>query len=74
MDFMDKYPEYTAVRQHIRRANIERVAGIADGIAQFVVDCWNAIQQPPAPAAVIIDRRREHRGDSARLVQRFAHR
>jgi hypothetical protein len=69
-----EYPQYAAVEQHIRAARIERVVAIAETIAEFVVDCWNAVKQPPAPAAVIIERRSQPRGESPRMVRRLAHR
>jgi hypothetical protein len=53
----DNYPEYAAIQHHIRRANIERVVPIAEGIAGFIVACWKAIQAPPRPAAIIINGR-----------------
>jgi hypothetical protein len=64
------HPEYTSIERHIRHAHIERVPVIAHAIAGFIVDCWNAIQAPPAPAAILIDRRRESRGSAARIVGR----
>jgi hypothetical protein len=51
------YPEYAAIEQHIRRANIERVVPLAEGIAGFFVDCWKTIQAPPRRAAIIINGR-----------------
>jgi len=73
MDIND-YPEYVAVEKHIRKARIERVVVIANGISEFVMDCWNAIKAPPAsPAILPIDRRRESR-NVARGTNRFAHR
>ena len=67
------HPEYAAVENHIRTARIERVVVLANGIAEFVMDCWNAIKAPPAPAPILIDRRRESRS-GARGANRFAHR
>lgn len=57
MSTLKNYPEYTAIAHHIRRANIERVLPIAEGIAGFIVGCWKAIQAPPRPAAIIINGR-----------------
>lgn len=57
MSFKTDYPEYAAIEHHIRRANIERVVPIAEGIAGFIVDCWKALQAPPRPAAIIINGR-----------------
>jgi hypothetical protein len=74
MDFKTQYPQYAGVQQHIRRENIGRVVVIAETIATFVMDCWNAIQQPPAPAAVILERRGQPRGESPRMVRMLAHR
>jgi hypothetical protein len=74
MNIKNEYPHYAAIEQHIRAARIERVAVIAETIAQFVVDCWNAVKQPPAPAAVIIERRTQPRGESPRMLRKLAHR
>ena len=68
---IDNYPEYAAVEQHIREARLERVVVLANHIADFVADCWNAIKAPPAPAPILIDRRRETRTGAR---GRFAHR
>ena len=66
--------EYAAVEKHIRKARIERVAYLGNGIAEFVADCWSAIKAPPAPPAILpIDRRRESR-TGTRAANRFAHR
>jgi hypothetical protein len=62
------YPEYAAIEQHIRRANIERVVPMAEGIAGFIADCWNAIQSPPRPAAIIINGRFPGAGIKSNLV------
>ena len=43
-------------------------------IAEFLVDCWNALKQPPAAAPILVDRRRESRNDVARITTRLAHR
>jgi len=55
MSNLNNYPEYAAIEHHIRRAHIERVVPLAEAIAGFIVDSWRAIQEPPRPAAVIID-------------------
>jgi len=47
-------PDYSPIQAQIRSAGITRVTVVADAIAQFIVDSWNAIQAPPAPAAVIV--------------------
>ena len=74
MDF-ENHPEYAVIAKHLRSARIERVVVVADILAQFVVDCWNAIKAPPAPPAILpIDRRRESRAGVARGTNRFAHR
>ena len=67
MSTLNNYPEYAAVHQHIRRANIERVVPIAEGIADFIVDSWKAILAPPRPAAVIINGRFPWAGIKGRL-------
>ena len=74
MDFKVTYPEYLAVERHIRRAGIERVTVLADAITAILLAGWYAIQQPPAPAAILIDRRKESRGEASRSFGRFAHR
>jgi hypothetical protein len=74
MDFKDRYPQYAPIEAHIRRAQIERAVFIAEAIASFVMFCWNEIKKPPAPAAIIIERRRESRGDSLRMVKALSHR
>jgi hypothetical protein len=70
---IDNYPEYAAVEKHIRKARLERVVILANGISEFVMDCWNAIKAPPAPAPILMDRRRESR-NGARGANRLAHR
>lgn len=74
MDFIDKYPEYAAIEKHIRDARLERVVVIAHAIAGFIVHGWTALNAPPAPAAILIDRRRETRDNVVRAQTRFAHR
>jgi hypothetical protein len=71
MHYTNKYPEYPVIEDQIRRANIKRVVAVADKLAGFVLNAWHALQAPPAPAAIIIDRRREWRGPEGR---RFAQR
>ena len=71
MDF-NNYPEYAAIAKHIRYARIERAVMIADSLADFIVGAWRALQAPPAPAPIIIDRRRETRADGARTYPRLA--
>jgi hypothetical protein len=68
MSIRNSYPEYAAIEHHIRRANIGRVVAIAEAIAGFVVMCWNEIKAPPAPAAVIIERRRSPNAYERRFV------
>ncbi len=46
--------DFTPIAAQIQRANIGRATVVADAIADFIVDSWNAIQAPPAPAAVIV--------------------
>jgi hypothetical protein len=57
MSIKNTYPEYAAIEQHIRRANIERVVPIAEAIADFIVDCWYGLKAPPRSAAIIIEGR-----------------
>lgn len=72
---MDNYPEYAVIESHIRKARLQRLVMVADTIADFVVDCWNAIKAPPAaPAILPIDRRRESRTGIPRNANRLAHR
>jgi hypothetical protein len=59
------YPEYAAIEQHIRRANIGRVVGIAEAIATVIVHVWKSIEAPPRPAAVIINGRYHWAGHAA---------
>jgi hypothetical protein len=73
MDFRN-HPQYAPIEKHIRAAGVERTVVIAEAIGGFVVDCWNALLLPPAPSAVLIDRRRESRSDTIRTVTRLAHR
>ncbi len=69
MDFIRQYPEYLPVAPFISAANIERVPVLAEAIATVVVDLWQALQAPPAPAAVIIERRRTLHLDDPRAVR-----
>jgi hypothetical protein len=69
MDF-NNYPEYAAIASHIRYARIERAVMIAHSIAGFVMNVVDAIKAPPAPAAIIIDRRLESRTGARRLAPR----
>ena len=72
---MDNYPEYAVIESHIRKARLQRLVMVADTVADFVVDCWNAIKAPPAaPAILPIDRRRESRTGIPRNANRLAHR
>lgn len=74
MRIPDNPPEYAAIARHIRHARIGRVVVLADAISGFIVDAWNAVNLPPAPPAILIDRRRETRSESPRIVTRLAHR
>ena len=58
--------QYTPIARHIRAAGLERTVHIAEALAQVIVDLWRALEAPPAPAAILIDRRRE-----TRIVERF---
>jgi hypothetical protein len=69
----NNYPEYAAIEKHIRNARVERTVEVANAITEFVMDCWNAIKAPPAPPAILLDRRRDSRS-VARATNRFAHR
>jgi hypothetical protein len=70
MSIKPVHPEYTAVEHHIRHAHVERAPAIAEGIAQFIVDCWKAIHGPRKPAATAVDLRHASRGSAARIVGR----
>ena len=70
----NNYSEYAAIEKHIRDARISRVVVIADNITGFLMDCWNAIKAPPAPAPILIDRRRESRTRAIRNSNRLSHR
>lgn len=50
------YPEYAAIEEHIRRANSSRLVVIAEVLADFIVDSWNAIKA--LPTILASDRRR----------------
>lgn len=73
-NFKTRYPEYTAIERHIRAARVTRAVALSEAIADFILDCWNALKQPPAAAPILIDRRRESRSDLARATSRLAHR
>jgi hypothetical protein len=74
-DFIKDYPQYAPIANHIRAAGLERTVVIAQGIAEFIGDCWNAIKQPaPPPAITPIDRRKTVRHDAPRTVTGFVHR
>jgi len=74
MSFKTQYPEYAAIEQHIRAARIPRAVALSNAFSGFLVDCWNALKQPPAPAPILIDRRRESRANVSRATARLAHR
>ena len=74
MDFKTRYPDYAPIEKQIRDAGLTRAVAVSSAIAEFLVDCWNALKQPPAPAPILIDRRRETRNNVARTTNRLAHR
>ena len=74
MDFKTRYPDYAPVEKQIRNAGLTRAVAVSSAIAEFLVDCWNALKQPPAAAPILIDRRRESRNNVARITTRLAHR
>jgi hypothetical protein len=74
MDFKTRYPEYAEVEQLIRDAGVMRAVVVSNAIAEFIVDCWNAVKQPAAAAPILIDRRRESRTNVTRLPTRLTHR
>lgn len=75
MSFSKHYPHFAPVENQIRAAGLQRTVFLAEGIAGFIVDCWNAIQQPPAPPAIMpIDRRRSVRHNAPRATMGAAHR
>jgi hypothetical protein len=74
MDFRTRYPEYAPVEKLIRDARLTCAVVVSSAIAEFLVDCWNALKQPAAPAPILIDRRRESRANVARGTTRLAHR
>jgi hypothetical protein len=74
MDFKTRYPDFAPVEKQIRDAGLVRAVVVSNAIAEFLVDCWNALKQPPAAAPILIDRRRESRNDAARITTRLAHR
>lgn len=69
MDFITEYPEYTPIEKHIRAAGIERVVGISNMLADFIVACCTALMEPPTPSAVIIERRSRARSNDERAVR-----
>jgi len=73
MDFKTRYPDFACVEKQVRDAGLVRAVAVSSAIADFIADCWNALKQPPAPAPILIDRRRESRNDVARLTSRLAH-
>jgi hypothetical protein len=74
MDFRTRYPDYAPVEQQIRDARLTGAVVVSSAIAEFLVDCWNALNQPVAPGPILIDRRRESRANAARTTTRLAHR
>ena len=70
---IDNYPEYAVIAHHIRAHRVERAVVIAHAIADFAMGIVNAIKAPPAPAAIIIDRRHESR-TGTRGANRLVHR
>lgn len=74
-DFIKDYPHYAPIEKHIREGGLERTVVIAQAIADFIGDCWNAIKQPaPPPAITPIDRRKTVRHNAPRTVTGFVHR
>ena len=74
MDFRTRYPDFAPVEKQIRNAGLTGAVAVSSAIAEFLVDCWNALKQPPAPAPILIDRRRESRSNVARISTRLTHR
>jgi hypothetical protein len=74
MEFRNQYPDFASLEQHIRKARITRVVAVSNAIAEFVVDCWNALKQPAPPPAILIDRRRESRTNVTRMTTTLGHR
>ncbi len=72
MDIKNEYPQYAAIEGHIRAARVERAVVIAEAIASFLVDTWKWIEEPPARAPVIIERRNAVRAATPRLVRKLA--
>ncbi|MGZ5037967.1 MAG: hypothetical protein ACXWG1_12575 [Usitatibacter sp.] len=73
-NFKTQYPEFAAIERQIRAARVTRAVALSSAISGFILDCWNALKQPPAPAAILIDRRRESRSNVTRAGSRLAHR
>lgn len=74
MDFRTRYPDFAPVEKQIRDAGLTRAVAVSSALAEFLVDCWNALKQPPSAAPILIDRRRESRNNVARNTTRIAHR
>jgi hypothetical protein len=74
MDFRTRYPDYAPIEQQIRDARLTRAVVVSSAIAEFLVDCWNALKEPAVPAPILIDRRRESRANVTRITNRVAHR
>ena len=74
MDFKTRYPDFAPVEKQIRNAGLMGAVAVASAMAEFLVDCWNALKQPPAAAPILIDRRSETRNNVARTTNRLAHR
>lgn len=48
---------YAPVAKYIKAAQLERTVDLSERIADFVLDVWQWIESPPAPAAeIVIDR------------------
>jgi hypothetical protein len=74
VDFRTRYPDFAPIEQQIRDARLMGAVVVSSAIAEFLVDCWNALKQPAAPAAILIDRRHESRANVTRITTRLAHR
>jgi hypothetical protein len=70
MSIKPVHPNYAAIERQLRHAHVERVPVIAEAIASFIVGCCRAFQAPAAPAATLIDRRRESLGSMGRVLGR----
>ena len=61
---------YAPIARHIRAAQLERTVDLSERIADFLLDVWQWIESPPAPAAeIVIDR---YTTDEASKYYRFA--